>query len=269
MNAIGVIPARWASSRFEGKVLAEIDNKPLVQHVWEGAKKSRLLDDLIVATDTEKVASVVRGFGGKACLTSPKQPSGADRVAEVINPIDTKIVVNIQGDEPMISGLMIDGLITALLEEKEAQMATLIKKIKDTSEIFDPNIVKVVLDRKGYAIYFSRSPIPYDRRRMMDEARDIKDKILSLIHHEPAAPSFETVYYKHIGLYAYTKDFLFTFINLPMSKLEKAEKLEQLRALENGFKIKTVETEFDTIGVDTPLDLKRVKKLLENKNAVS
>ena len=239
MNAIGVIPARWASRRFEGKVLSEIGKKTIIQYVWETAKESKLLDDLIVAADNEKVVDVVKKFGGKVCYTSPDQPSGTDRIAEVVNPIDVKIVVNIQGDEPMVKGIMIDNLISALLEDKEAQMATLVKRIEDSKEISNPNVVKVVVDKKGYALYFSRSPIPYMREE---------------------GDSFE--FYKHIGMYAYTKDFLFTYTNLPSSKLEHAEKLEQLRALEHGFKIKTVETEFDTIGIDTPDDLKRLKNII-------
>ncbi len=239
MNAIGVIPARWASRRFEGKVLAQIGKKTIIQYVWEAAKESKLLDDLIVAADNEKVVDVVKKFGGKVCYTSPDQPSGTDRIAEVVNPIDVKIVVNIQGDEPMVKGIMIDNLIGALFEDEEAQMATLVKKIKDVKEILDPNIVKAVLDRNGYALYFSRSPIPYIREK-----------------------GESSEFYKHIGMYAYTKDFLFTYTNLPASKLENAEKLEQLRALEYGFKIKTVETEFDTIGIDTPEDLEKARKIL-------
>lgn len=239
MNAIGVIPARWASTRFEGKVLAEIGKKTIIQYVWERAKESKLLDDLIVAADNEKVVDIVKKFGGKVCYTSPDQPSGTDRIAEVVNPIDVKIVVNIQGDEPMVRGIMIDDLIRALLEDEEAQMATLVKRIEDSKDISNPNVVKVVVDKNGYALYFSRSPIPYIREK---------------------GDSFE--FYKHIGMYAYTKDFLFTYTNLPSSKLEHAEKLEQLRVLEHGFKIKTVETAFDTIGIDTPEDLERLRNII-------
>jgi len=242
MNAIGIIPARWASSRFEGKMLAKIGNKTLIQHVWESAKQSKLLEDLIIAADNERVVDEIKKFGGKFCFTSKDQPSGTDRVAEVVNPIDVNIVVNIQGDEPMIKGIMIDNLISVLTEEdEEAEMATLVKKIENPVEISDSNIVKVVVDRKGYALYFSRSAIPYLR-----ESSEYTD------------------FYKHIGMYAYTKDFLFTYTNLPPSKLERAEKLEQLRALENGFKIKTVETDFDTVGIDTPEDLEKIKHILGN-----
>jgi len=260
VNAIGVIPARWASSRFEGKVLAEINGKPLIQHVWENAKKAKLLDDLMIAADDERVVKAVNSFGGKVCYTSPNQPSGTDRIAEVVNPIDVKIVVNIQGDEPMVKAIMIDNLVTALSEDSETEMATVVKKITDPDEIFDPGIVKVVLDRKGYALYFSRSPIPYVRDgghhpSLFDPRTWFPDS-------KPEIYKLHLDFYKHIGLYAYTKDFLFTYTNLPFSKLEKAEKLEQLRALEQGFRIKTVETDFDTIGVDTPEDLGKLRKKL-------
>lgn len=259
MNAIGVIPARWGSSRFEGKVLADINGKPLIQHVWEGAKKARLLDDLIIATDDERVVKAVEEFGGKVCFTSPQQPSGTDRISEVINPIDVNIVVNIQGDEPLIKGIMIDSLISALMEEKEAEMATLIKKVTNKDDVLNPNVVKVVVDRKGYALYFSRSPIPYVRD---DHPVNIFDPSTWFYHYRIDEGKLNMGFYKHVGLYAYTKNFLFTYKNLPFSKLENAEKLEQLRVLESGFKIRTVETDVDTIGVDTPEDLEKVKKQL-------
>ena len=242
MNAIGIIPARWASTRFEGKVLADIAGKPMIQHVWENAKESLVLDDVIVATDSEKVIKAVEEFGGKAVYTSKDQPSGTDRIIEAVTSIDVNVVVNIQGDEPLIRHMIIDRLASAVLEDKKAQIATAVKKITDDKEIQDPNIVKVVVDKEGYALYFSRSPIPY--------VRDKEDKE-------------KTQYFKHIGIYAYTKDFLFVYRGLPPSRLEAAEKLEQLKVLESGHKIKTVETELDTIGVDTPEDLERVKGALK------
>ena len=243
MKAIGVIPARWGSTRFEGKVLADLLGKPMVQHVWESAKKAKALDDLVVACDDERIMKVVEDFGGKAVYTSVDQPSGTDRLAEVINPMDVKIVVNIQGDEPLVKPIMIDNLEMALEDEKIAQMATMVKKIEDNDELTNSNIVKAVFDKNGYAIYFSRYAIPYNRTNSVD-----KEKL--------------PVYYKHIGMYAYTKDFLFTFRNLPKSALENAEKLEQLRVLEYGYKIKVVETKFDTVGVDTHDDLMRVKEIM-------
>ncbi len=243
MKAIGVIPARWGATRFEGKVLANLLGKPVIQHVWENAKRAKTLDDLIVACDDERILKVVQKFGGKAVYTSPDQPSGTDRIAEVVNPIDVRIAVNIQGDEPLIKPIMIDSLVLALEDEKVAQMATIIKKVDDGEELMNSNVVKVVVDKNGYALYFSRYAIPYNRTGETD-------------------PKKRPVYYKHIGLYAYTKDFLFTLRSLPVSLLENAEKLEQLRVLENGYKIKTVETKFDTVGIDRPEDLRRAEEEL-------
>ena len=264
MRAIGIIPARWKSSRFEGKILANIMGKPMIQHVWERAKESRTLDDLIVATDNEEVMKVVEGFGGKSVYTSKDQPSGTDRITEVINPIDVKVVVNIQGDEPLIHYTMIDGLTNALLEDTTIPMATVIKKIRTKEELLNPNVVKVVIDKESSALYFSRSPIPHYRAG--GEQHPILDiqPWFSTYSFEPESQC----YYKHIGIYAYSKDFLFTYTNLPKSSLEEVEKLEQLRVLENGYKIKTIETEFDTIGVDTPEDLKRVERHLRGGTAV-
>ncbi len=238
MNVIGVIPARFSSARFAGKVLADLLGKPVVQHVWENAKKARMVDDLIIATDDERVLKAAIDFGAKAVYTSPDQPSGSDRLIEVINPIDVKVVINIQGDEPMVRPEMIDDLARSVLYDKNVCMATLAKKIDDVTEIENPNVVKVVKDKNGLALYFSRAVIPYRR-------------------HETAP-----VYYKHIGIYAYTKDFLFEFKNLPKSHLEMTEGLEQLRVLEGGYKIKVVETKFDTIGIDTPEDLEKARAIL-------
>ena len=243
MKAIGIIPARWGATRFEGKILANLLGKPVIQHVWENARKAKMLDDLVVACDDERILRAVEAFGGKAIYTSPDQPSGTDRLAEVVNPLDVKIAVNIQGDEPLVKPIMIDNLVIALQDEKKAQMATMIKRIEDESELTNSNVVKVVTDRNGYALYFSRYSIPYNRTGETDSSK-------------------KPVYYKHIGLYAFTKDFLFIFRNLPKSALENAEKLEQLRVLEYGYKIKTVETKFDTVGIDRPEDLKRAEEAL-------
>lgn len=238
MKVIGVIPARFQSTRFAGKVLADLGGKPVIQHVWENAKKSKMLEDLVIAADDERIIKEAQNFNAKVVYTSPDQPSGSDRLAEVVNPLDVEVIINIQGDEPLVRPDMIDELARTILDDKKIQMATLIKRIEDENEIRNPNVVKVVVDKNGNALYFSRSAIPYRR--------------------------FETspVYYKHLGLYAYTKDFLFVFVNLPKSHLEMTEGLEQLRALENGFRIKTVETKFDTIGIDTPEDLERARQAL-------
>lgn len=258
MNAIGIIPARCKSQRFEGKVLASILGKPMIQHVWEKAKESKMLDDVIIATDSEDVIKVVESFGGKAVFTSKDQPSGTDRITEVVNPIDVKVVVNIQGDEPLIHTTMIDGLASALLEDDSIPMATIIRKITNKNDILNPNVVKTVIDKDGFALYFSRSPIPHVRKEMPEHSvLDFHSWFSGQITEEDMK-----YYYKHIGIYAYTKDFLFTYTNLPKSHLEEAEKLEQLRVLESGYKIKTIETEFDTVGVDTPEDLKKVEAML-------
>lgn len=238
MEAIGIIPARYGSTRFEGKVLANLIGKPVIQHVYEMAKKAKTLDDLIVATDDERILRCVKDFGGKAVLTSSEQPTGTDRLAEVVNPLDVKVVINIQGDEPLVHYTMIDELAGTMLEDDTINMATVIKRIEDKNEIMDPNVVKVVVDKNAFALYFSRSPIPFEKGSQAKK------------------------FYKHLGLYAYTKDFLFTFTNLPKSELEMTESLEQLRALEHGYKIKTIETKYETVGIDMPADLDKAKKIL-------
>ena len=240
MEAIGVIPARYSSSRFSGKVLADICGKPMIQHVWERAKRALLLDEVIVACDEESVFAVASDFGANCVMTAKGHLSGSDRITEVVNPIDVKVVVNIQADEPLIEPLMIDRLAETLLGDNSIYMATIIKKIENSNEINNPNIVKVVVDKNNFALYFSRAPIPYRAENA----------------------EIEPIYYKHIGLYAYTKDFLFTYKNMPSSTLEGVEKLEQLRVLEEGFRIKVIETKVDTIGVDTPQDLERVRKII-------
>jgi 3-deoxy-manno-octulosonate cytidylyltransferase (CMP-KDO synthetase) len=243
MNCIGIIPARFGATRFEGKVLANLLGKPVLQHVWEQAKKSKMLDDLIIACDDERIEKRCQEFGAKVVMTSKGHASGTDRLTEVVQPLDVKVIVNIQADEPLVHFTMIDDAARCLLENSDCVMATIIKAITEPSQLSDPNVVKVVKDKDGNALYFSRALIPFQR-----------DK-------GPKAP---VRYYKHIGLYSYTKDFLFTFKNLPPSLLEQAEKLEQLRVLEAGFKIRTLETGLDTVGVDTPEDLRRVEAILRN-----
>ena len=242
MDVIGVIPARFFSTRFEGKVLAKIFGKPMLQLVYERVRQARLLDDVIIACDHELVADTAREFGAKVVMTSKSHVSGTDRISEVVNPLDVKIVVNIQADEPLIHPSMIDSVAAALLDDRNLSMATLMKKIEDPNLVNDPNVVKVVVDKNNFALYFSRAAIP---------------------HLAANAEVKEPVYFKHIGLYGYTKDFLFTYKNLPVSNLEKTERLEQLRVLEGGFRIKVIETNFDTVGVDTPEDLERVKLALQ------
>jgi len=243
-EVIGIIPARYSSTRFEAKVLADILGKPMLQHVWERARQSLLLDDLIIACDEERVATVAREFGAKVVLTAKGHISGTDRIAEVVNPLDVRIIINIQGDEPLIHPTMIDDVAACLLKEESVYMVTIMKKIEDPGLMNDPNVVKVVVDKNNFALYFSRGPIPH-----LAQNSEVKSP----------------VYYKHIGLYGYTKDFLFTYKNLAVSNLEKIEKLEQLRVLEEGYKIKVIESKYDTIGVDTPLDLEKVKDYLKKE----
>ncbi|OIO35085.1 MAG: 3-deoxy-manno-octulosonate cytidylyltransferase [Candidatus Omnitrophica bacterium CG1_02_44_16] len=244
MKAIGVIPARYSSVRFEGKVLADILGKPMIQHVWESAKKAKTLDDLVVACDDDRIYKVVSDFGGRAVMTAKAHTSGTERITEVVTDMAVRLVVNIQGDEPLIHPSMIDDVVYSLTNNPELSVATIMKRIEDEKEITDANVVKVVVNKKGYALYFSRCPIPFVREE------------------EPGM----RVHYKHIGLYGYTKDFLFTYKNLPDSKLEKLEKLEQLRILENGYPIRVIETKYETIGVDTREDLDKVRQWMVIKS---
>ncbi|MBD3379904.1 MAG: 3-deoxy-manno-octulosonate cytidylyltransferase [Candidatus Omnitrophica bacterium] len=246
MKIAAVIPARWHSTRLKGKILADINGKPMIRHVWERVRKAREIDEVVIAVDKERVLKAVEAFGAKAVFTSPEQPSGTDRIAEVANTVDADVYINIQGDEPLVHPMMVDDLARVFMYERNVHMATLIKRIHRTEEIEDPNTVKVVVDRKGFALYFSRAPIPYIR--------------------EASGADLSGRYFKHIGLYSYTKDFLFTYTNLPKSILEGEEKLEQLRVLEHGYKIKTLETRYDTVGVDTQEDLDLVRGLLAGKD---
>ena len=237
---LGVIPARFASTRFPGKVLAQIAAKTMLQHVYERASLSTYLTSVIIATDDDRIRTVARSFGARVRMTRSDHLSGTDRAAEVASAEDAEIVVNIQGDEPLISPAAIDAAILPLVHEPDLVMGTLKKRIEDPREITDPNVVKVVTNRSGDAVYFSRCAIPFARE-----------------------PSGGTPYFKHIGLYVYRRDFLLAYPALPVGPLEAAERLEQLRALENGFSIRVVETEYESLGVDTPQDLERVSKLFD------
>ena len=249
MAAIVIIPARYGSTRFPGKPLCHLLGKPMIQHVYERVRNARLVQDVFIATDSTAILSAVEGFGGKAIMTSTEHRSGTDRIAEAVTKLsevaemsgpgkqEEQIIVNVQGDEPLIMSEMVDAVIE-LMEDERAAIGTLVKRIQASEEIEDPNVVKVVFNDEGFALYFSRSPIPYHR--------EISSKD----------------YYKHIGIYAYRKDALLRFSRLAPTRLEEIEKLEQLRALERGFKIKVHETLHETIGVDTAMDLERVEKCL-------
>jgi 3-deoxy-manno-octulosonate cytidylyltransferase (CMP-KDO synthetase) len=235
---IGVIPARYGSTRFPGKALARIHGKPLVQWVWERARGCKRLEQLWVATDDERIAEAVRRFGGDVAMTSKDLPSGTDRVWEVARRTSAKIVVNIQGDEPLVTTQMVDVLVEGIQREPKAEMATLRYAVKGQLGYNDPNVVKVVCDADGWALYFSRASIPHFKNR-------------------------GGMWYKHLGLYAYRRSFLERFVQWPPSFLELAEGLEQLRALERGAKIKVMDSPTDTIGVDTPEELARVEEILK------
>ena len=215
-----------------------------MQHVYERASAARYLTSVVVATDDERIYKAAHGFGATVCMTRTDHPSGTDRVAEVASAHRADIVVNIQGDEPLIDPAAIDAATLCLLDDRTVPMSTLKKRIEHPDEIINPNVVKVVTGANQEAIYFSRSPIPYNR-------------------------SGGVVYYKHIGLYVYRRDFLLSYPALPVGPLERAECLEQLRALENGFPIRVAETEYESLGVDTPEDLERVAELLAAFKGVS
>ncbi|MFA5073015.1 MAG: 3-deoxy-manno-octulosonate cytidylyltransferase [Nitrospirota bacterium] len=245
-----VIPARFGSTRFPGKSLVMIKEKPMIQWVYERTSQSSLVNDVVVATDDQRIFEAVKSFGGKAIMTSPDHATGTDRIAEVVAQADYDIVVNVQGDEPLIHPEMIDQTIAPLLADPSISMSTLCSVITDSKEAFDPNVVKVVFDKNGFALYFSRAPIPWDRNHWTTCA--VK-KIAAL--HGPV--------YKHIGLYAYQKAFLLRYAELPKTDLEGMEKLEQLRALEHGYRIKTIVTQHESFGVDIPDDLSKILKRLE------
>jgi 3-deoxy-manno-octulosonate cytidylyltransferase (CMP-KDO synthetase) len=240
MNIIGIIPARYASTRFPGKPLIDIGGKSMIQRVYEQCKKSESLSDVIVATDDERIEKHVRSFGGKVVMTATSHQSGTDRCAEVVHKYDglCDAVINIQGDEPFIDPTQIDAL-AFVFNELHTQIATLIKPLKDEADIKNPNIVKVTKNKDHRAIYFSRSPIPYRRN-----------------------PEATITYYKHIGIYGYRKEVLAEITQLPLGGLEQAENLEQLRWIENGYNITLAETSIENIAIDTPDDLKKVLSLI-------
>lgn len=238
-HIIGLIPARWGSSRFPGKPLHFIAGKPLVQHVWEQASKCSSLHDLAIATDDQRIFDSAISFGAKAIMTSPDHPSGSDRLAEAVQsfPLATHIV-NIQGDEPLIDPALIDRLTTALVSDEALSMATVACPIQLDEDLNNPNIVKVVLAQNGDALYFSRSTIPYARNSLVSPAL------------------------RHLGIYAYRRDFLENYVRWVPTPLEQTESLEQLRALENGARIRVILTDHVSIGVDTPEQAAQVEQIL-------
>jgi 3-deoxy-manno-octulosonate cytidylyltransferase (CMP-KDO synthetase) len=239
-HTVVVIPSRYASTRMPGKALADIAGRPMVEHVYRRAAECSAIDAVIVATDDERIVAAVRQFGGDVRLTSPAHPSGTDRLAEVAETLDCDLVVNVQGDEPLIEPSAISAVVEPFRNDESLLMTSAHVRFARPDDADDPDVVKVVTDRRGFALYFSRSRIPFPRRSQETNAGP----------------------FKHLGLYAYRRDFLLRLARLEPTPLERSESLEQLRVLEHGFAIKMIETAHDSIGVDTPADLERVRRLL-------
>ncbi len=245
MKVLAVIPARYSSLRFPGKALAPIRGKPMIQWVWERVKEASL-GEVVIATDDRRIEEAAQGFGAQVVMTSPRCQSGTDRVAEVARGKGAPLIVNIQGDEPLISPQAIRDVISPFYADPQLQMSTLASPIKTDGELKNPDVVKVIVDREGLALYFSRLPIPYSR--------------------DGEGPQ-KFSHLRHIGIYGYRREFLLRFSELEPSPLERAERLEQLRALENGYRIKVVTTDYATINVDHPQDLKRVEERLATEGS--
>lgn len=244
MSIFAFIPCRYGSTRFPGKPLAMIAGKPMIQHTYGCAEKCPDISEVYIVTDDERIFKCVEGFGGRVVMTKEKHPSGTDRIAEAVEILglnDEDIIVNIQGDQPFFNPSVISDMVKPLIDDNTIPMSTLKYRIKDPDEINNSNIVKVVSDNDDFALYFSRCSIPFFRD-----------------------PPLDHDYYKHLGFYAYRKDFILQFNRLPIGKLENAEKLEQLRAMEYGYRMKVIETDSDSIEVDTMEDLRKVEELIKN-----
>ncbi len=243
MTACGIIPARFDSQRFKGKVLEKIKGKCMLWHVYNKAREAQLLDNVIIATDSKKIQKEAVNFGAEVIMTSSEAATGTDRIAEVAQSLSDEVIINIQGDEPLIDPKLIDKLVQTLYDDESLKIVTAVYKCKKSIELESRDVVKVVKDEDDYALYFSRSLIPYPRSA---------DKVN---------------FYKHLGIYAYRRMFLLTFTTLVPLELERTEGLEQLRMLEYGYKIKVVEAENDSIGVDTPEEFEKVKRIMEKPSA--
>lgn len=261
-QAVGIIPARFASTRFPGKPLASLHGKPLVRHVWERAVRARRLDRVAVATDDERIREAVAAFGGEAILTSPDHPSGTDRVAEAVRAMESAgarigIVVNIQGDEPMLDSEALDALVEALAGDPGLGYATIAEPFASAAEILDPNTCKVVTDADGGALYFSRSPVPF--------LREVGPGGILPMEEALAARGSQAGWWRHVGIYAFRREALEEFSRLPAGRLERMEGLEQLRILEAGRRMRVVVSDRVTLDVDTPEDLVAVRSALERE----
>jgi 3-deoxy-manno-octulosonate cytidylyltransferase (CMP-KDO synthetase) len=256
-HAIVVIPARYAASRFPGKLLSPLKDRPVIQWVWEGARSARLVDEVLVATDDERIAAAVNGFGGKVVMTSPDIRSGTDRVAHAVRDVQCDIVINVQGDEPLVTGSSLDGMVQALERDPEVDAATLREPVETVGDLFDPNIVKVVATCTQDALFFSRTPIPYFRT----EGNLHADFRAVLFGREQPVEG----YYRHVGIYAFRKSSLLEFASTAQTPLEKAEGLEQLRLLETGRRLKLIDSDFRSIAIDTIPDLRRALLVIEGR----
>ncbi len=246
-KAVAIIPARFNATRFPGKPLALLKGKPIIQHVYERVSDAGLIDAVIVATDDKRIFDAVAAAGGRAVMTSQAHTCGTDRIAEVATGMECGIIINVQGDEPFIMPEMVDDTVTLLRDDEKASMSTLAVKIDNREDILSPDVVKVVTDDEGYALYFSRSPIPYYR----DDWKDLGSISFSLP---------KTTVFKHIGIYGFRKQALVNFTSAPKCRLEEIEKLEQLRALSCGMKIRVKETGYNTFGIDTIDDLRKAEE---------
>jgi len=247
MKVAAIIPARYASSRFPGKPLVDILGKPMIQRVYERVAQVSGISRVVVATDDPRIYDAVAGFGGQACMTRDDHPSGTDRLAEVAADLDDDLVVNVQGDEPLIDPRMVESALAPLRQNSSIPMGTLKTPLQSAEEFLNPNVVKVVTDQEGFALYFSRAPIPHPRD----------------FSNNPPAEFPRMVAFKHVGLYVYRRDFLLEFPRLQPTPLEELEKLEQLRALEHGVRIYVAFTDLVSTGVDTPADLEKVRAVLQ------
>jgi 3-deoxy-manno-octulosonate cytidylyltransferase (CMP-KDO synthetase) len=245
-DVVAIIPARYGSTRFPAKMIKDLCGKPLVLHTYERCCEAETIGRAIIAVDDPRVEEALKPYGVPVMMTRPDHASGTDRIAEVAERLETELIVNVQGDEVMISPRVIDQVAGALMDKPEAVMATARHRLPDPAKYNNPNNVKVVCDQEGMALYFSRSPIPH--------VRDEADRAAGHLEH-----------WLHIGIYGFRRDFLLTYAGLPQTTLEKLEKLEQLRVIENGYKIAVVDTEYESIGVDTPEDFEAVRAMLEGR----
>jgi 3-deoxy-manno-octulosonate cytidylyltransferase (CMP-KDO synthetase) len=255
-----IIPARYGSTRLPAKLLLDLAGKPIIQHVYERTSRAKLIDQVIIATDDNRIETVVKNFGANVVMTSDKHETGTDRIAEVAQGLTSEIIVNVQGDEPLIEPDTIDQAIAPLLADKDLMMSTTCEPIASWEDIFNPNVVKVVINALGDALYFSRAPIPFPRFAALGK-QCFEPQIMLLEMENNSAEIAD--YFKHTGLYVYRRDFLLNFTSWPRTTLEKAESLEQLRALQMGYRIRVIKVKNKSIGIDTLADLERAREILK------